>query len=131
MNFLGIDFGLRKMGLAFSEGNFIRLLGVVWNSKKVFFKIIEICKENNVGKIIVGLPRGKLLPLVRSFSRELESKSGLPVEFQDETLTTRDAIAKMIEGGVKKKRRKKLEDAAAAACILQGYLARKEAEEDV
>jgi len=44
------------------------------------------------------------------------------VAFQDETLTSRSALAKMIAAGKKRQFRRQKEDAAAAALILESYL---------
>jgi len=126
MNFLGVDFGLRKIGIAISYGELIQPLGVFLNSPRIFSLISKICRENEVRKIVIGFSQGNLLPKVKEFSQRLSLETGLSIDFQDETLTSKEAIAKMIEGGIKKRKRKKLEDAVAAACILKEYLIRKE-----
>lgn len=128
MILLGIDFGLKKIGLALAQNGLIQPLGVVRNSPRVFNEIVEICKKNEVKKIVIGLTPGLLSSKIKEFSRRLSLDLSLPVEFQDETLTSKQAIAKMVEEGIKKKKRRKLEDAAAAACILKEYLLRKEVE---
>jgi len=128
MIILGIDFGLKKIGLALAQSGLIQVLGVVRNSPKVFDELGEICRKNEVEMIVIGLTAGPLSSKIKKFAQKLSSKLNLPVEFQDETLTSRQAIAKMIEEGIKKKKRRKLEDAAAAACILKEYLLRKEVE---
>jgi len=128
MVILGIDFGLKKIGLALAQGGLIQVLGVVKNSPKLFDELEKICRRNEVEKVVVGITSGPLSLKIKKFARELSSELGLPVEFQDETLTSREAIAKMIEEGIKKKKRRRLEDAAAAACILKEYLLRKEVE---
>ena len=125
---LGIDFGLKKIGLALAQSGLIQVLGVIRNSPQAITEIGEICRKNEVEKIIIGLPSGPLSSKIKKFAQKLSLKLSLPVEFQDETLTSRQAIAKMIEEGIKKKKRRKLEDAAAAACILKEYLLRKEVE---
>jgi putative transcription antitermination factor YqgF len=126
MILLGIDFGLKKIGLALAQDDLIQFLGVIRNSPKVFEEIGEICRKNEVEKIVIGLTTGPLFSKTKKFASQLSSEIGLPVEFQDETLTSRQAIVKMVEEGIRKKKRKKLEDAAAAACILKEYLLRKE-----
>jgi putative Holliday junction resolvase len=128
MVILGIDFGLKKIGLALAQDDLIQVLGVVRNSPKVFDELEEICKKNEVERIVIGISAGPLSLKIKKFARKLSSGLSLPVEFQDETLTSRQAIVKMIEEGIKKKKRGKLEDAAAAACILKEYLLRKEGE---
>jgi len=128
MVILGIDFGLKKIGLASAQDDLIQVLGVVRNSPKLFDELEEICRKNEVERIVIGLTAGPLSSKIKKFAQKLSLKLSLPVEFQDETLTSRQAIAKMIEEGIKKKKRRKLEDAAAAACILKEYLLRKEVE---
>jgi len=126
MVLLGIDFGLKKIGLALAQSGLIQVLGVIRNSPQVIAKIGEICRENEVEKIIIGLPPAQLSSKIKKFAQKLSSETSLPVEFQDETLTSREAIVKMIKEGIKRKKRGLLKDAAAAACILQEYLLRKE-----
>jgi len=128
MVILGIDFGLKKIGLALAQEGLIQVLGVIKNSPKVFEELEEICRKNEVEKIVIGITSSPLSLEIKKFSRKLSSELGLLVEFQDETLTSKQAIDKMIEAGIKKKKRRKLEDGAAAACILKDYLLRKEVE---
>lgn len=125
MKLLGVDFGLSKIGLAISEENLARPLGVIRHSAKSIPRIVRICREDQIEKIVLGLPEGKLKEKVEKFAQELSQASALPIEFQDENLTTQEAIVKMIEGGKKKQKRQKLEDAFAAACILQEYLKKR------
>jgi len=122
MSLLGIDFGLRKIGLALAKEGLAQPLGIIRNSPSSFPKIIRICQENKVEKIIVGLPQGRLVPEIKKFCLKLSEVCSLPIDFQDESLTTQTAIAKMVETGKKKKKRRRIEDAVAAACILQEYL---------
>jgi len=129
MALLGIDFGLKKIGLALVQGDLIQVLGAIRNSSQAVAEIGEVCRKNEVEKIIVGFPPNQSLSSkIKKFAHKLSSEIGLPVEFQDETLTSREAVAKMIKEGIKRKKRKKLEDAVAAACILREYLLRKEVE---
>lgn len=121
---LGIDFGFKNIGLAVADNNFISPLKVIGNSSKVMFTIVEICKKLKIGKIIVGLPDGEIVPAVKNFARELRIASRLPVIFQDESLTTQDALAKMILIGKRQKPRRQ-KDAVAAALILENFIERQ------
>ncbi|MBI2036507.1 Holliday junction resolvase RuvX, partial [Candidatus Microgenomates bacterium] len=49
-------------------------------------------------------------------------QTNVTVDFTDETLTSRQAITKMVEGKTTRKKRRLLEDAVAAAIILNSYL---------
>ena len=88
--------------------------------------IVDIVGQNQVGQIIVGLPRsmdgsiGKQAEKVKTFTEELCHHTEVPVEFRDERLTT--VSAKRLTQTVKKSREKTRYDAMAAALILQGYL---------
>lgn len=122
MNYLGIDFGLRRIGLAISEGNLstpfktIQVKGV----RDAVNKVLEVAQKEGIDKLIVGLPEGKIGKTVLGFINALK-KIGLSVESTDETLSTRQATRQMIELNIAKEKRK-VNDAYSAAIILQTYL---------
>lgn len=122
MRILGIDYGQKRFGLAITEGEIARPLKVEARNKNLESRIQEICEKENVEKIVIGLPEGRLANEIKDFGQQLESITNIPVEFFDETLTTQDAIKKMIEAGTSKKKRKNFQDAVSAALILQAYL---------
>lgn len=121
---LGIDFGLKKVGLAAAEGPIAEPLEVVRYSdkQKLFEKIEQIIKKRSVSKIVIGISEGEMATLARSFGSKIQTKTKLPVVFFDETLSTQDAIRASIQAGVGPKKRKSLEDAFAASVILQNYI---------
>ena len=126
MRRLGIDFGLRKIGLAISEGKLAEPLEVIRSkdlkTSKTIQKVTDICEKQTVDKIVVGLPESGIVNQVKRFGEALRRTTQLPVVYQEETLTSQDAVVKMIEGGRSKKFRRQKEDAIAAAIILQNYL---------
>lgn len=122
MIILGIDYGLSKIGLAISEGELAQPLMVIQNSEKIIGEIFKICQKYQIEKLVIGLPEGSLGEKVKEFAGQLLLSTKIIFEFQDETLTTRQALAKMIEAKKGKKIRRSLKDAFAAACILQEYL---------
>lgn len=122
---LGIDFGLKKIGLAFTEGYLAEPLGVIRIKKEknnLLRQINFLCQKKAIEKIVIGLPESGLVGKIKKFGSDLAKITGLPVVYQAETLTTKDALAKMKEAGLKRKAKKKKEDAIAAALILQGWL---------
>lgn len=123
MNLLGVDFGEKKIGLALASGPLAEPIGIIdiknWESG-----IKRICQEQAIEKIILGISEGKMAEKTKKFSQELGEIMGLPIEFQDETLTTNEAIVKMKEAG--KKIKNIDEDSFSAALILQSYLDRME-----
>ncbi len=122
MKYLGIDFGLKRIGLAVSEGDLASPFKTIQVSgpRDGLKKTLEIVQKENVEKIIVGLPEGKIGNTVLGFIKALK-KAGLDVESSDETLSSKKAISKMIELNIPKEKRKKSDDIA-AAIILQDWL---------
>lgn len=101
---LGIDYGLKNMGLATSEGFVAQPLKVVHS----VLEIKKIAQDLKIEKIIVGVSEGKSGELAKKFGKNLQSMLGLSIEFVDETLTSFEAGGK--------------NHAKAAAFILQRYL---------
>ncbi|MDO8577056.1 MAG: Holliday junction resolvase RuvX [Candidatus Daviesbacteria bacterium] len=122
MKYLGVDFGLRRIGLATSEGK----LSSPWQILEVksFSDAVEktstVIKEGEFEKIIVGLPEGKMGKNVVGFVTALK-KRGFEVETFEETLSSKRALAVMIEQGIRQKNRRH-KDAYSAAEILQNYM---------
>ena len=65
---------------------------------------------------------GVRVELTEEFKQKLESRTGLPVIFWDERLTTVAADRAMMEAGIRRENRKEYVDKIAATFILQGYL---------
>lgn len=121
MKYLGIDHGKKRVGIAVSdpEGKiaFPRKTIASTNAPE---EIEALVKTEDIQKIILGLPvsmEGRETPqtaLVREFAQELHLKLTVPIEFQNELLSTHLAESE----GIKKEHA----DEAAAALILQSYL---------
>lgn len=85
-------------------------------------------EEDGVESIVVGLPSrldgtpSALTPRVHALARQIAAASGLPVMFQDERLSSREAESRLALREKDWRARKKKLDAAAAAIILQDYL---------
>ncbi|QQG43667.1 MAG: Holliday junction resolvase RuvX [Candidatus Daviesbacteria bacterium] len=122
MKYLGVDFGMKRAGLAVSQGQ----LATPWKTVEgkgwldLAEKISQIVSEENFEKIVVGLPEGQMGKKVQKFINLLLKKS-LDVVSADETLTSKGAFKLMITTG-KGKEKRKSDDAVAAALILQNYL---------
>ncbi|MBI2019328.1 pre-16S rRNA-processing nuclease YqgF [Candidatus Daviesbacteria bacterium] len=122
MKYLGVDFGLKKIGLAVSEGEFASPWQIVKvkNIPDAVGKIGSIIEKGSFPKVIVGLPEGKMEKNVIGFVKALK-KRGFEVETAPETLSSKRALKSMIEQGVRQKKRRE-EDAYSAAEILQQFL---------
>jgi len=119
---LGIDFGLKNIGLAISAGQLAEPLRQFnYQVKSQALKeIVQTCQKNKINKIVVGLPDGPIEPQVKNFSYQLKKSLSLPIEFQDENLTSQDAIKKSLHMG--RSKRQNLKHAIAASLILQAYI---------
>lgn len=124
MKILAIDFGLKNIGLALSEGELAEPFGQLKITTMALLveKLKTICLEQKIELIVLGLPEGKIAPQVKQFGQNLQKIINLPLIFQDETLTSKEAVAKMIEAKKSLLKRKKEEHIIAACLILQAYL---------
>ena len=97
---LGIDYGEKRFGLALSDvgRQVARPLEVVEGVEKLWPLLEKLKEEENLERIIVGLPKnmdGTLGPGARAvgeFRKELEERLALPVEAWDERWTTVQAV---------------------------------------
>lgn len=132
MRWMGIDHGDARIGIALSDR-----LGITSQAFTVIdcrrvrdpvAQILDIVREEEVTGIVMGLPRhmngtvGDRAEKARAFGEELREKTGLPVEFMDERLTTVSAHRVLSEGDVRGRKRREVVDKVAAALILQTYL---------
>ena len=120
MRIMGLDFGSRTVGVAISDSLLLTAQGVEIIRRKeenklrqTLARIEELIVENEVEEIVLGLPN------------KLERRTGLPVYFWDERLTTVAADKAMMEAGIRRENRKDYVDMIAATLILQGYLDRR------
>lgn len=122
MRYLGIDFGLKRLGLASSAGTLAASIKTieVTGFKDAIDKVEEFVRSERFDKIIIGLPEGNMSQVVLRFARALK-KMRLDVELTDETLSSQKAIHQMIELNIPRSKRK-VNDAYSAAIILQNYL---------
>lgn len=121
MKYLGVDFGLRKIGLAISEGVIAAPFKVIHVSsqKDAVLKILEAAQRENVNKIIIGVPESGTRTVILKVVKKL--RANFEVETVEEHLSSKNAQATMINLGIGKKKRGE-EDAYSAAIILQDYL---------
>ena len=130
---MGIDFGDARTGVAISD----LLCSIVGSTyvvpsrvvEKAIADIVRLAKENQVGEIVVGLPKnmdgteGARAQLCREFADRLKEATGLPVAMWDERRTTVEAHNILSQHNYHGKKRKNTVDAVAASLILEGYLA--------
>ena len=133
MKIMGIDYGDARTGVAISDllCSIVGTTAVVpsRNKEKAVADIVRMAKENQVGEIVVGLPKnmdgteGVRAQLCREFAQLLREATGLPVAMWDERRTTVEAHNILSTHNYHGKKRKETVDAGAASLILERSLA--------
>jgi putative Holliday junction resolvase len=119
MNYLSLDFGTKRIGMAISENGFISTLPVLKNDETIFGKIQQIASQYQVCKIYVGLSSGKIASLTQSFVNRLSTMLELPIETIEEHVSTIEADELYLHNKGKKKNYKNSIDSISAAVILR------------
>lgn len=138
MRILGIDYGERRIGLAVSDasGTLARPLRTLSPAGSTADRAAAIAAEaarlaaepDGLSAAVVGVPRSldgtphRQTARTLAFVSALRASSGMPVEQQDERLTSVEAERRLALHERDWRKRKARLDAAAAAVILQDYL---------
>ena len=115
MRILGLDFGSKTVGVAVSDGLLLTAQGVETierkdenKLRKTCARIEELIAEYEITEIVLGLPKnmnnteGERVEKTKAFGEMLERRTGLPVHYWDERLTTVAAEQILIESGVRR-----------------------------
>jgi putative Holliday junction resolvase len=132
---MGVDFGEKRIGLAVSDptntiATPLETLRRRAGKRPPFVRMVEIAREFDVDRVVVGLPLGldgKENPWcaeVRDLGTKLGVRLGAEVAFVDERMTSVRAERAIRSLGLSKREREKKGriDAAAAQLILQAWL---------
>lgn len=132
---LAVDFGERRVGLALSDprGMIATPLPTLTRRKgkrPPVAAVARVAEEHDVAELVIGLPldlsgeESDWSREVRTFGDRLAERTGLPVAYQDERMTSVRAERAVRSLGLSKEKREQKErvDAAAATLILQAYL---------
>lgn len=135
---LAIDYGERRIGIALSDPTrtIAQPLPTVARrrgKRPPIAAILRIIESNDVQHVVIGLPLSLAgdetdwTREVRAFGDTIALRSGLPVEYVDERLTSVAAERAVRSLGLprREKQRKERIDAAAAVLILQGWLSHR------
>ena len=137
MRIMGLDVGSKTVGVAISDP-----LGFTAQSVEIikideeagefgFERLGELVKQYKVDKFVVGLPKnmnnteGPRVEASKAYGDQIKELFNIPVDYQDERLTTVQAERMLVEqADVSRGKRKKVIDKLAAQLILQNYLDR-------
>ncbi|TDO92229.1 putative Holliday junction resolvase [Halanaerobium saccharolyticum] len=132
MRILALDYGNKRVGVAVSDalGWTAQPLATLamHGHQELLTEIKEYIDKYDVEEIVVGMPynmdgtRGKRAEITQAFINFLRNNLELPIQIQDERLTTSQAKNILLEADVSRKGRKKVIDKMAASLILQSYL---------
>ncbi len=136
MRYLGIDFGIKRMGLAVSgpSGSMAFPLKTIVRTTRsaMFEELLGLIREQNIEAIVLGIPLGSegeenlTSTQVMNFKESLERRIDLPVYIINEAFTSAEAKAIMIERGVRENRERQNLDQVAAVLILESFLSHRE-----
>ncbi len=124
MRKMGIDYGSKRVGIAFSDegGNMAFPHGVLPNNENLLKAILELIEEKGVGEIVIGHSINKdgkpnvIQERINELVTDLTLEVGLPVHLEPEMFSTQEAIR--FQG------RTKDTDASAATIILNSFITR-------
>jgi len=138
MRLLALDVGSKRIGLALSDplGLSARPLDTI-NREGSLSALKEICRQNQVQKIIVGIPYSdperpeeeqawsKNALAIKEFAEKVSSKTGIETILIDESYSSKEAEEKVFKGKdrkLKTSERHARVDQLSAAIILERYL---------
>lgn len=135
---MGLDVGSRTVGVAVSDmlgwtAQGVEIIRINEDEKEFGIdRVKELVKQYEVTGFVLGLPKnmnntlGPRAQASQDYGDLLKQTFDLPVDFEDERLTTVEADRMLVEeADVSRKKRKKVIDKLAASLILQNYLDRK------
>ena len=137
MRIMGLDVGSKTVGVAISDplGFTAQGLEIIQIDEEKeqfgFERLTELVEQYKVDKFVLGLPKnmnntsGLRVEASKAYGEKIAQLFQIPVEYQDERLTTVAAERMLIEqADVSRSKRKKVIDKLAAQLILQNYLDR-------
>jgi len=127
--YLGIDYGKKRIGLAIGL-IFPKPFLVLENNSKdeSAKKIVQICREYNVNKIVIGMPenRGKdsedLILEIKEFASKITHGQNLDIVYEPEAYTSVEAESFLKDHKKYDRADKGKVDAMAATLLLEQYI---------
>ena len=134
---MAIDFGAKRLGVAVSDltGVLAQPVTVIARSriKEDLVLLAKVIEEYAIKRIVVGNPRtlagaeGSQSARVHEFIKVLKRTFNLPVDLYDERLSSKQAMDRLADTGIRGRDAKASVDKVAAALVLQAYLDRRRA----
>ncbi len=136
MRYLGLDLGTTSLGVAISDktNTLVSPLTLIKFKREDYNdalnKLMEIIKDKNISKVVLGFPKNMDNSLGFAAQRSLNFKElleneNIEVILEDERLTTVEAINIMKNNGLKRINEQNKTDVLSAVLILESYLKRQ------
>lgn len=129
---LALDLGKRRIGLAISDGLGLMAHGLDTLERTRAADDVErlaaLAAEREVQLFLIGNPvhmsgeESKGSERSREFGRKLSSRTGIPVSYWDERLTSIEASEILAKKGIRPEKQKGAVDRVAAILLLESYL---------
>jgi putative Holliday junction resolvase len=128
---LGVDLGVRRVGLALSDPS--RIISspletfAMESESALVSRLVHLCREKEVTTVVIGLPlsadgsEGPGCARARRIAGRM-TEAGIPAKLVDESWSSRDAEQVVREMGKSRRTAKEKVDAIAASLILRDYL---------
>lgn len=132
MKIMSVDYGDTRTGVAFCDVR--EMLASAYTviketyQPKLVVRLVDIINKEKPEMVVIGLPRnmdgsyGFRAEKCRELGELLKSEIDIPIDFEDERLTTVIAHDILSSNNVGGKKRKNTVDAVSAVVILQSYI---------
>ncbi len=129
-----MDPGEKRVGVAIAEPPLFVAVAVetlhAAPREDLLNRLRSLADERGVKGLVVGLPlqtngrEGASAEAARELGDDVAQALALPVEYQDERMTSNEAARALAAGGARSNARKSRRDAVSAVLILESYLRR-------
>jgi putative Holliday junction resolvase len=129
---LALDLGKKRIGLALSDPLGITAQGLPTlhrtRIREDLDALAQLAREREVGLFLMGHPlhmsgrEGRQSDYTREFAERLTERTGIPIRFWDERLTSMEASRVLRESGISIEKRARAIDKLSAQILLESYL---------
>ena len=115
MRYMGLDLGTKTLGISLSNGVIASVYGTLRHDEeydRIANEVKDLAIEKKVDVIVLGFPKnmnntiGERAEITLEFKKKLEELTNLPVELEDERLTSVVANNVLINADTSRKKRK-------------------------
>ncbi len=131
MKILALDVGSKTIGMAkgYQENEMIFPISTLSriSVKKDSAKIAALCRKEDIVHVVIGLPlladgsEGRSARLARQIGVALHEQTNLPVSYEDERDSSKEARAKLYDVGKNSRKQRAIIDQQAAIIILERW----------